>query len=122
MVIPLLITAGILLELIVLVGGVCLILKYFKKIPSTPNKIEVRVTDRAITSEVIRDGVKSAIREITYEDEQEQLFEKKRRAPEQVYSSASQEEEPIESGGELIPFDLTEREKASLRMFYSKSD
>ena len=118
----LLIIAGILLELIVLVGGVYLCLKYFKKTPDTPDKIEVKVTNRNITSEVIRDGVKEALREISFEDEQERLLEKKRKTPETVYSSISQEELPINSGGELIPFNLTDRDKELLRMFYNKTD
>lgn len=117
----LLIIAGILLELIILVGGVYLFFKCFREIP-TRDKIEIKVTGKSITSEVIRDGVKSAIREIAYEDEQEKLFEKKKRKPEQIYSSISQEEPPIESGGELIPFNITDGEKEILRQFYSKSD
>ena len=112
---------GILLELIVLVGGIYLIFKYFKKISNTPNKIKIKIIERT-TSETIHGGVKSAIREITYEDEQEKLFEKKRKVPEQIYSSISQKKEHIDSGGELIPFDLTEKERESLKLFYSKSD
>lgn len=122
MVIPLFITAGILLELIVLVGGIYIIVRYFKKISTSPDKVEIKVTERAITSEVIRDGVKSAIREITYEDEQERLFEKKRRVAEKIYNSAEAEELPIESGGELIPFDISDSEREILRQFYSKDD
>ena len=118
----LLIIAGILLELIVLVGGVYLCLKYFRKTPATPDKIEVKITGRNITSEVVRDGVKDAIREIAYEDDQEKILEKKRKTPESVYSSVSQKEPVIDSGGELIPFDLTEKEKESLRLFYGKGD
>ena len=122
MIIPLLITAGILLELIVLVGGIYVIVKYFKKISTTPGKVEVKVTGKSITSKVIRDGVKDAIREIAYEDEQERLFEKKRRVAEKIYNSAEAEELPIESGGELIPFDISDNEREILRQFYSKSD
>ena len=119
----LLIIAGILFELIILVGGVYLCLKLFKKQPASDDrKIEVKVSGKNITSEVVRDGVKDAIREIAYEDEQEKILEKKRKTPEQVYSSISQEEPPIQSGGELIPFDITDGERELLRQFYSKSD
>jgi len=118
----LLIIAGILLEFIVLVGGVYLCLKYFRKTPTTPDKIEVKVTGKSITSEVIRDGVKEAIREISYEDEQERLIAKKNKTPDMVYSSISQKKPVIESGGELIPFNITDGERELLRQFYGKSD
>ena len=121
-IIPLLITSGILLELIVLVGGIYLCLKYFRKSSVTPDKIEVKVTGKNITSEVIRDGVKDAIREITYEDEQERLFEKKRRQPDIIYNSSELKEPIIESDGELIPFNIGDNEREILRQFYSKSD
>ncbi len=117
----LLIIAGILLELIVLVGGVYLFFKLFRE-TVTHDKVEVNVSGRNITSEVVRDGVKDAIREIAFEDEQQKLIEKKKRVPEKVYSSSDQEELPINSGGELIPFDLTEKEKESLRLFYGEGD
>ena len=118
----LLIIAGILLELIVLVGGVYLCLKYFRKTPTTPDKIEVKVTGKSITSEVIRDGVKEAIREISFEDEQERLIAKKNKTPDVVYSSTQQDEPVRKSGGNLIPYGLTESEKIALEMFYGNED
>ena len=90
--------------------------------PTTVDKIEVKVTNKIITSDVIRDGVKDAIREISYEEDQKLLMEKKRRVPNGIYSNTSQENPPIESGGELIPFDITDGERELLRMFYSKDD
>lgn len=118
----LLIIAGILLELIVLVGGVYLCLKYFRKVPATPDKIEVKVTGRNITSEVIRDGVKEAIREISYEDEQERLIAEKNKIPESVYSSVEHDKPIRKSGGNLIPYGLTESERKALEMFYGNED
>lgn len=116
----LLIIAGILLELIVLVGGVYLALRYFRKQPTSPDKIEVKVSGKNITSEVIRDGVKDAIREIAFEDEQEKLILKKHRSAEHVYSSSPKDEPVRKSGGNLVPFGLTEEEKIVLEMFYDK--
>jgi uncharacterized protein YneF (UPF0154 family) len=115
----LLIIAGILLELIVLVGGVYFTLKYFHKTKSPNHPIEVKVASRNITSEVIRDGVKSALQEVAYEKEQEKIFEKKRRQPDHVYSTLEKQDELVKhSGGNLVPFNLTESEKELLEMFY----
>ena len=86
----LLIIFGILLELIVIAGGVYLFLKHFKKEPIMADKIEIEKKETVI--------------------------------PDGIYSNTSQEEAPIESGGELIPFNLTDGERELLRMFYSKND
>lgn len=118
MVTILLIVAGILLELIVLVGGVYLTLKYFRKSTTTTDKIEVKVSGKNITSDVIRDGVKSALQEVEYEKEQEKIFDKKMRRPERAYSSVPQDEPVKRSGGNLVPYGLSEDEKAALEMFY----
>ena len=115
MILLLLVIAGILLELIVLVGGIYFILKYFSKI-NTPV-----ISNSNITSDIIRDGVKSAIQEITYEEEQEKLFEKKMRTPDHIYSTI-QHDEPVISDGDLVPYGLTTQEKATLDMFYNKDD
>lgn len=115
MTVLLLIIAGILLELIVLVGGIYLVLKYFSK---TKSPI---ISNNNITSEVIRDGVKSAFQEIAYEEEQEKTFEKKMKTPDHIYSTL-QHDEPVISDGDLIPYDLTAKEKATLDMFYNKDD
>jgi hypothetical protein len=118
----LLIIAGILLELIVLVGGIYLCLKYFRKVTPTPDKIEVKVTGRNITSEVIRDGVKEAIREISFEDEQERIIAEKNKTPESVYSSVEHDTPVRKSGGNLIPYGLTESEREALEMFYGNEN
>lgn len=117
MVTILLIIAGILLELIVLVGGVYLALKLFRKPPST-DKIEVKVSGKNITSDVIRDGVKSALQEISYEQEQEKIHERKLRTPEHMYSTSPQDTPVRRSGGNLVPYGLSDSEKAALEMFY----
>lgn len=75
-----------------------------------------------ITSEIVSDGVKNAIREISYEDEQKKIFEKKKRLPDTIYSRNSDDGDVINSGGELIPANLSMEEKQILEMFYSKSD
>ena len=113
-----LIIAGILLELIVLVGGVYITLRYLKKDPITADKIEVKVVGKSITADVIRDGVKNAIREIAQEDEQERLFDKKKKTAEQVYSSMPKDTPVRNSGGNLVPYGLSDSEKAILEMFY----
>ena len=115
----LLIIAGILLELIVLVGGVYLCLKHWKK-PTEPGKVEVKVSGKNITSEVIRDGVKDAIREIAFEDEQQKQMEQKQRVAESIYSSFPKDEPVRNSGGNLVPYGLTEAEKEALEMFLGK--
>jgi hypothetical protein len=114
----LLIIAGILLELIVLVGGVYLGLKYFRKSSITSDKIEVKVSGKSITSDVIRDGVKSALQEMAYEEKQEKIHDKKMRAPERMYSTSPQDEPVRRSGGNLVPYGLSDSEKAALEMFY----
>ena len=114
----LLIIVGILLELIVLVGGVYLTLKYFRKSSITSDKIEVKISGKNITSEVIRDGVKSALQEMSFEKEQEKIHNKKMNRPEQVYSSVPQDSPVKRSGGNLVPYGLSEEEKTTLEMFY----
>ena len=117
----LLIVGGILLELIILVVGICIGLRYLKKLPSPEDRIEVKVSGgKTITSEVVRDGVKNAIREISYEDELEKSLQKKKFAAEQVYSSSPKDEPVRHSGGNLVPYGLTDSEKTVLEMFYEK--
>jgi len=113
----LLIVAGILLELIVLVGGIYLTLKYFHKFPTISDKIETGISNKNITSDIIRDGVKSALQEITYE--QEKIRDRKIKSPEYIYSTTPQDEIVRNSGGELIPFNLSEKDKELLNMFYN---
>jgi hypothetical protein len=120
MVVTLLIVAGILLELIILVGAVYLVLKYFNKVKSPNAPIEVKVSGKSITSEVIRDGVKSAIQEIAYEEEQERIHDKKMKNPDHIISTTQQDEPVRKSGGNLIPYGLTDSERTVLEMFYDR--
>jgi hypothetical protein len=109
----LLIIAGILLELIVLLIGAYFFIKYFYKVKSS--------SDKSITPEIIRDGIRSALQEITYNEEQEKLHEKKMKSPDYIYST-SHHDDPIISDGDLIPYGLTEKERTTLEMFYNKDD
>lgn len=110
----LLIGIGILVELIVLTIGAFLFLKRLDK--RNPPQISIKQSN--VTSEMIRDGVKDALREIKAENELEKTLEKKRRAPDHIYSTLTREEKPIKSDGDLIPIDLPEEDKEILRMFY----
>ena len=103
------------LELIVLLVGAYFFIKYFYKVKSS--------SDNSITPDVIRDGVKSALREINYEEQDDKLNKSRMEPPNYVYSTATHNDEFIkESGGDLIPFGLTDKERETLRMFYSKDD
>ena len=89
--------------------GVYFILKYFSKIkPITSN-------NNNLTSDAIRDGIKSAVQEIVYE---KSPHEKKTGIPSYIYSTL-QHDEPVKSDGDLIPYNLTEKEKTTLKMFYN---
>lgn len=112
----LLIIGGVLLEVLLLAVVVHYILKRISAIKQPPP--EVKVVGRPITSEVVRDGVKDAIREISIEEEQRRSFEKKRRLPESVHHTGQQENRVPRSGGNLIPYGLTDQEKELLDMFY----
>jgi hypothetical protein len=105
----LLVIAGILLELIVLVVGMYFILRYFSKIKSFDNNI---------TSDMIHDGVKSAMQEISYEEQVKKTNKRRTDIPTPIYSTL-QHDEPVVSDGDLIPYGLTEKEKATLEMFYN---
>jgi hypothetical protein len=105
----LLIISVILLELIVLVGSVYFILKYFSKINPVSN---------IVTSDVIRDGIKSAMQEISYKEWKEKPHKKGMAIPTPIYSTAYHDE-PVVSDGDLIPYDLSEKDKAMLDMFYN---
>ena len=113
----LIIIFGILLELIVLLGGVYFILKYISKI-KTP--VEVKLSNSNITSEAIRDGFKDDIKEIEFEKELDKEVRAKMRGPEVVYSTIPQDKPVTISGGNLIPYGLTEDERTVLEMFYDK--
>ena len=109
---------GILLELIILVGGVYLVLKYLSKLKSPSAPIEVKISGKNITSEVVRDGFKDAIKELEFEKEQEKLIMEKARNPETIFNAAWKDEPVTKSGGNLVPYNLTTSERAVLEMFY----
>jgi len=110
---------GILFEVIIIVGGVYLILKINKTKNITPEKIQVNVSDKNITSEIVRDGVKSALQEIENEKKLEKTIKNKMKFSERVYSSSENDAVVRNTGGELIPFNLSQKEKELLNMFYN---
>lgn len=70
----------------------------------------------------VREGVKSAIKELEEEKEQRELLMEKldeQHLPDRMMSSIP-DEETIRSGGELIPFNISDGEKELLRMFYNE--
>lgn len=103
----------ILLELIVLASVVFLTIKLLKKpIPSPNADIETSV----------REGVKSAVKELELEKTQEEEFLKKldqNKPAMGVFSTTNIEEEPINTK-ELIPVNLSEGDREILRMFYNQ--
>ena len=96
MVISLIIIAVILFELIILVGGIYLTSKYISKLKSsvTINRIEVKDKSEKTDEENIKTPV------------------------EFIYSTAQQDEPVKKSGGNYVPYGLTESEKNILEMFY----
>ncbi len=110
---------GIFFELIFIICGIYLILKFINKFSDkiiTP-KTE-HSSDKIIISKMVHDGVKDALQEILYEKEQKEMFEKKMRNPESIYSTI-QQDEPVISDGDLIPYNITTKEKDILTMFYN---
>ena len=113
-----------LLTILVIIQIIILgIIAYFLyRFISKPQKdIEVKLMEREISSiaEDVRDGVKTALQEYNYEEEQTRIMEKKLRPPGNVYDSSTVPEPEIKSKGELIPFGLSDKEKEILRMFYN---
>ncbi len=80
----------------------------------------VAVKEREDIETSVRNGMKSAVKELEYEKEQEELMRKKMKSmmatEDPIYTG--REEKPIKSGGELIPFDITSDEREILRQFY----
>ena len=112
-----LIIFGVLIEPILIIFGVYLI---FKKFPKPTKEILQTEIKNNITSETIRDGVKSAFQEMKYEEEQKNSYFKKIKRPEYVHSTGSPKEKLLEkSGGDLIPFGLNDTDRELLEMFYN---
>jgi hypothetical protein len=82
----------ILFEFIVFVGGMYFVLRYFSKLKSqiTQDKIDI----------------------------QEKIIEKKTKNPDHIYSTTQRDEPVRKSGGNYVPYGLTESEKTILEMFY----
>ena len=69
-----------------------------------------------ITPDTIRDSIKEAVRDIEYENEL--IVEKKEKSPESIYNRLTADTPVRKSGGNLVPYNLTEKEKEILEMFY----
>lgn len=108
--------AVILFQIILIIYGSNLLLKKLNN--NASNKIQVKVEGNSINSEIIRDGIKSAIQELAQEKEQDEWFIKKHRQSEQIYSNVANDVPVKHSGGYLVPFNLTDEEKTILEMFY----
>jgi hypothetical protein len=70
----------------------------------------------------IRGGVKSAIKELEYEKEEEELLMHSIDGNRQgmgVFSSTT-DDEPVNTHGDLIPANLSDSDKEILRMFYNE--
>ena len=111
----------ILLELIIILGISYLLLRLI--IPYLKKGMLVS-TDKPNIEKSIKDGFISAVKELEYEKEQEaELFKtikEKSNQSDGVYSSAQRDEEIINSGGELIPMNLSSDERQILRDFYNE--
>ena len=109
----------ILLEIIAILGILYLLLRL---IISVLKKGMLIPTDKSNIEKSVKDGFISAVKELEYEKEQEvELFKtikEKSNRPEGIYSSAQRDEEIINSGGELIPMNLSSDERQILRDFY----
>lgn len=73
--------------------------------------------------QAVREGMKAAIREMESEKQiEKEIMDKLKRNNENMgmYASTDGSDEPVKhSGGNLVPFGLTEKEKHILNMFYS---
>ena len=100
--------------------GLFLIVKKLYSNPATP---QVHVHhERGNIQDSVKDGVKSAIKELEYEKEEEELLLRSIGRQNQglgVFNSV-REEEPINTHGDLIPAGLSDSEKEILRMFYNQ--
>ena len=94
MMLLLFIISGILLELIVLVGGIYFILRYLSKLKLQVTQDKIKITP------------------------QDRIIERKTKNPDYIYSTSQQDEPVKRSGGNLVPYDLTTEEKTTLEMFY----
>lgn len=114
------IIAVILFEIILIIFGTYFLLKKLRKQENVTDKIQVKVQGNSVSAEVIRDGVKAAMQELACEKEEESLFIKKMKKAEHIYSNVTPNDAPVKhAGGYLVPFNLTDEEKAAVEMFYA---
>jgi hypothetical protein len=112
--------------ILVLVSVMGVILYFMLKRLSQPIIIEKeRIVEKqsSVTMErAVREGMKSAIREMESEKQiEKEIVDKLKRNNENmgVYASTDGSDESVKhSGGNLVPFGLTEEEKHLLNMFY----
>jgi hypothetical protein len=117
----------ILLELIVV-----LVIGYFivkrltskpKQIPCAPQIVDAKMDNYAI-ERAVQNGVVSAIKQIDADKIREKnIIESARRENSvgNVYTTTDPSDEPVKySGGNLVPFNLSESEKEVLNMFFGK--
>jgi hypothetical protein len=112
--------------ILVSVSVMGVILYFMLKRLSQPIIVErERIVEKqsSVTMEqAVREGMKSAIREMESEKQiEKEIMDKLKRNNENmgVYASTDGSDEPVKhSGGNLVPFGLTEEEKRLLNMFY----
>jgi hypothetical protein len=97
-----------------------LIVKKLYSISSTP-QIHVH-NEREDIEDSVKGGVKSAIKELEQEKEEEELLMKSIVGENQGMGvfSTNTDDEPINTKGDLIPTNLSDRDKEILRMFYNE--
>ena len=83
-----------------------------------------RIIEKPFNMErAVREGMKSAIREIESEKQiEKEILNKLKRSNENmgIYASTDKGDEPVRrSGGNLVPFGLSDDEKKVLEMFYN---
>ncbi len=106
MLLTLLVIFGILLEIVIIVGGVYLVLKLTK---SKPKNIKVTATVRPIDDPIICPipQIKTNVRP-PYDS---------------IYTMGTTRETPVKhSGGDLVPYGLSDADRELLEMFYDKDN
>lgn len=112
--------------ILVSVSVMGIILYFLLKRFSKPIIIEKeRIVEKPTSSymeRAVREGMKSAIREIETEKQiEKEIVDKLKSANKNmgIYASTDDSNEPVKrSGGNLIPFGLSDEEKRLLEMFY----
>ncbi len=106
MLLTLLVIFGILLEIVIIVGGVYLVLKLTK---SKPQSIKVTAPVRPIVDPIIRPTSK--------------IKTNVRQSHDSIYITGMSRETPVKhSGGDLVPYGLSDADRELLEMFYDKDN